>query len=245
MMLRNWKHWHEPNYWRWWWRHGASRETRAALATGMAAALLLSGLGTAFLLARDADLETITVQVVKTLGAQRAGQAPEEMAPLTPPLRTKEVTDVVTMFETMTRPGATDVVTVRRKGRTVVVRKPGEAVTHAVTVPGPLRERVVTKRRTDTVVQTQTDTTDRLVTVSRPGPTETVSRTVTERSPTVTERSPTVTERSPTVTERSTVTQTNVVTVDRPVTVTEKTTVTQQVTVTVTVKGHCTAPPCS
>ena len=240
MMLRNWKHWHEPNYWRWWWRHGASRETRAALATGMAAALLLSGLGTAFLLPRDSDLETITVQVVKTLGAQRAGQAPEEMAPLTPPLRTKEVTDVVTMFETMTLPGATDVVTVRRKGRTVVVRKPGEAVTHAVTVPGPLRERVVTKRRTDTVVQTQTDTTDRLVTVSRPGPTETVSRTVTERSPTVTERSPTVTERSPTVT------QTNVVTVDRPVTVTEETIVTQVVTVTVTIKkDHCTAPPCS
>jgi len=205
----------------------------------MAAALLLSGLGTAFLLARDSDLETITVQVVKTLGAQRAGQAPEEAAPLTPPLRTKEVTDVVTMFETRTRPRATDVVTVRRKGRTVVVRKPGEAVTHAVTVPGPLRERVVTKRRTDTVVQTQTDTTDRLVTVSRPGPTETVSRTVTERSPTVT-------ERSPTVTERSTVTQTNVVTVDRPVTVTEKTTVTQEVTVTVTIKkDHCTAPPCS
>jgi len=230
MMLRNWKHWHEPNYWRWWWRHGASR---AALATGIGAAALLSGLGTAFLLARDADLETITVQVVKTLGAQRAGQAPEEMAPLTPPLRTKEVTDVVTMFETMTLPGETDVVTVRRKGRTVVVRKPGEAVTHAVTVPGPLRERVVTKRRTDTVVQTQTDTTDRLVTVSRPGPTETVSRTVTERSPTVTERSPTVTE-------------TNVVTVDRPVTVTEETIVTQEVTVTVTIKkDHCTAPPCS
>jgi hypothetical protein len=215
-MLRNWKYWHEPIYWRWWWRNAASRAARVTLVLGATAALLITGIGTAVLLAPEADSETITVQVVKTVGAQGVDQSPQEIAPLTPPLPTEKGTDVVTTFETITRPGETNVLTVRRKARTVVISKPGVTVTHAVRVAGPVQ--VVTKRRTDTVVQTQTHTNDRVVTVSTPGATETVLRTVTEPSPTVT--------------------QTHVVTVDRPVTV--------EVTVTETVRGPvCTAPPCN
>ncbi len=142
------------------------------------------------------------------------------------------------MFVTTTSPTEMKVVTVRRNGRTMVVRKvvrtPGQTVTHRVTEPGPVQKRVITSGRIETVVrtktQTQTRTTDRLVTVTAPAATQTVSRTLTQ--PTATQTvSRTVTEPSPTVT------QTNVVTVHEPahvVTVTRPVTVTNEVTVTVT-----------
>ena len=130
-----------------------------------------------------------------------------------------------TFFVTSTSLAAAKVVSVRRNGQTLVVRKPGETVTSRVTVPGPVRERVVTSARVDTVVRNetrmQTTTTNRLVTVTTPAVTQTVSRTVTQPS--------------------STVTQTKVVTVHEPaqvVTVTRPVTVTNELTVTVTDNGN-------
>jgi hypothetical protein len=205
------------------------------LTIASAGVLVTAGIITADSLSSNDTSETLTVPVVSTVGASTSGDRfsqEGDAAALTPlALRppARGATGVRTMFVTTTSPTETKVVTVRRNGRTLVVRtvvrKPGQTVTHRVTVPGPgpVRERVVTKGRIDTVVrtntqtQTQIRTTERLVTVTTPAATETVSRTVTQPSPTVT--------------------QTNVVTVHEPahvVTVTRPVTVTNEVTVTVT-----------
>ena len=236
------RYWRNPRYWRWWWRDGVSVETvrrpsllartlKVVLALLTAGVLVIGGLITADSLSSNDTSETLTVPVVSTVGAATSGDGLSRKgnaAALTPPaLRppARVLTSVRTMFVTTTSPTETKVVTVRRNGRTLVVRKvvrkPSQTVTHRVTVPGPVRERVVTSGRIETVVrtetQTQTRTTDRLVTVTTPAATQTVSRTVTQPSPTVT--------------------QTNVVTVHEPahvVTVTRPVTVTNEVTVTVT-----------
>ena len=201
------------------------------LALLTAAVLVIGGLITADSLSSNDTSETLTVPVVSTVGAATSGDGLSRKgnaAALTPPALRRPaqvLTNVRTMFVTTTSPTETKVVTVRRNGRTLVVRKvvrkASQTVTHRVTVPGPVRERVVTSGRIETVVrtetQTQTRTTDRLVTVTTPAATQTVSRTVTQPSPTVT--------------------QTNVVTVHEPahvVTVTRPVTVTNEVTVTVT-----------
>jgi hypothetical protein len=203
------------------------------LTIATAGVLVIAGIITADSLSSNDISETLTVPVVSTVGASTSGDGfsqEGDAAALTPlALRppARGATGVRTMFVTTTSPTETKVVTVRRNGRTLVVRKvvrkPGQTVTHRVTVSGPIRERVVTRGRIDTVVrtntqtQTQIRTTERLVTVTTPAATETVSRTVTQPSPTVT--------------------QTNVVTVHEPaqvVTVTRPVTVTNEVTVTVT-----------
>jgi hypothetical protein len=197
----------------------------------MAGVLVIAGIVTADFLSTGEDSETITARVLQTVGARRQSVDPRSTnrssdataatAPLTP--RSPTVTDAITMFETVIHPRTSKVTT-------VVVRKPGEKVSYPVTVPGPVREHVVTRASTDTVVQTQTQTNDRFVTVSTPAETETVSRTVTDAR-TVTDTR-TVTQPSPTVTE------TNVVTVKAPVTVVTVTTpviVTVPTVVTVTV----------
>ena len=231
-------------YWRWWWRDGVSVDTvrrpsllartlRVVLPLLSAGVLVMAGIITADSLSSNDASETLTVPVLSTAGAGTGGDRLSreggglskggDAAALTPPAR--RPTSIQTVFVTTTSPTETRVVTVRRNGRTLVVqkvvRKPDQTVTHRVTVPGPARERVVTRARVDTVVrtttQTQTRTTERLLTVTTPAATETVSRTVTQPSPTVT--------------------QTNVVTVREParvVTVTRPVTVTSEVTVTVT-----------
>ena len=193
---------------------------------------------TADSLSSDDASETLTLPVVSTVGAATSGgRLSQDGAARRPPKLTRPARmgrSVVTMFVTTTSPTETQVVTVRRNGRTLVVRKPGQTATYRVTVPGPARERVVTRGRIDTVVrtetQTRTRTTDRIVTVTTPAATQTVSRTVTTPAATQTV-SRTVTQTSPTAT------QTNVVTVHEPahvVTVTRPVTVTNEVTVTVT-----------
>jgi len=95
-------------------------------------------------------------------------------------------------------------------GSTVVVRGPGETET----VRGPLQKSVVTDRRTDTVVRTETA--NRATTVTASGSTGTVTTEVTQPQRTVTE---TTTDRI-TVTDEVTVTVTGTVTVTDTVTAT-------------------------
>ena len=230
MSLPDRRYWRDPQYWRWWWRERLSSGDKLLLGIAAAGVLVVGGVITADSLSYDDTSETLTVPVISTVGAPRNGDSsvPANGAPLTPPASTspgRVVTEVLTSFVTTTLPSETKVVTVRRNGRQLVVpklvRTPGRTVTRRVTVPGPVRERVVSGGRIETVVRTetltQTRTTDRLVTVTTPGATQTVSRTVTQPSPTVT--------------------QTSVVTVHEPahvVTVTRPVTVTNEVTVTVT-----------
>jgi hypothetical protein len=201
------EYWRDPNYWVWWWQERVSGQAKGVIAVMVAVAFGIGGYLSAEQLATSQEATTFTTQrVVTVVRKTRANVLPQ----------------VVTKSQTTTRPGETGVVTVRRDGRPIVVRAPGETVTEAHAVRGPVHERVVTNARTDTVVQTET--VDRPTTVTTPGTTE----TVTTPGPTQT-----VTTPGPTQTVTSEVTQ--------PVTVTETdrvvlVTVTEVVTVTITVR---------
>jgi hypothetical protein len=206
------KYWRDPRFWRWWWEERVSGATKGFIAVVCALACAFAGLLGARSLAASEEAATFTTQRVVTVAGKTGAYAPPE---------------VVTKFQTVTQPGETDVVTVRRDGRTVIRRAPGETVT----VSGPVEERVVTKDGpTHTVVRTKkvrgkiVTTTETLPgttqtlpgkneTVTSPGATETVTRVVTQTQP------------ASTVTDK--------------VTVTQEVTVTDEVTVTVTV----TVPP--
>jgi hypothetical protein len=185
--IRN--YWRDPGYWRWRWQNGRlSGDAKVAIAVMGAVALGFAGFLAGGRLAETQEAGTFTTQrVVTVVRKTRANARPE----------------IVTKTETVTKPGETDVAAVRRDGRMVVRRAPGETVT----VRGPVEQRVVTNVRTDTVVRTET--VDRRRTVTTPGTTETVTREVTQPA--------------------STVTETNTA----EVTVTQEVTVTEEVTVTV------------
>ena len=153
----------------------------------VAVAFGIAGYLSAERLAATQEAATFTTQRVVTILRKTRANVPA------PPRRP----EVVTILQTTTQPGKTDVVTVRRAGRAVVVRAPGETVTHARTVRGPVRQRIVTNARTDTVVRTET--VNRPTTVTAPGTTQTVTRETTR---TVTR------ETELTVTETVTVTET-------------------------------------
>jgi hypothetical protein len=178
-------YWRDPGYWRWLWRERVSGQTKGAIAVMVAVAFGIAGYLSAERLAATEEAATFTTQRVVTVVRKTGAYTPPAVA-----------------TKTITQPGETDVVTVRRDGRTVVVRTPGETVTEALTVRGPVQERVVTDTQTNTVLRTET--VDRLRTVTTPGMTETVTREVTEPARTVTE---TVTDEV-TVTEEVTVTVT-------------------------------------
>jgi len=224
-------HWHRPGYWRWWWQEVVRDHTKRGLIAMLALGFPIAGFLSADQLVGTQEATTFTTQRVITVVRTTTGPA---LTTTGPALTTTTTGPALTT--TTTEPGETDLVTVRQD-RTVVVREPGETVTKAVTVRGPVQERVVTDRRVDEVVRTET--VDRLRNVTRPGRTETVTREVTQpaRTVEVTQPARTVTEtltrevpvtKEVTVTDKTTVT--DVVTVTTPVTVTE------QVTVTVTVK---------
>jgi hypothetical protein len=178
-------YWRDPGYWRWLWRERVSGQAKGAIAVMVAVAFGIAGYLSAERLAPPEEAATFTTQRIVTVVRKTGAFMPPT---------------VVTT--TTTQSGERDVVTVRRDGRTVVVRAPGETVTEALTVRGPIQERVVTDTRTNTVLQTET--VDRLRTVTMPGLTETVTRVVTEPARTVTA---TVTKEV-TVTELVTVTTT-------------------------------------
>jgi hypothetical protein len=185
------KYWRDPRFWRWWWEDRVSGQAKGAIAVMVAVAFGIAGYLSAERLAATEEAATFTTQRVVTVAGKTGAYAPPE---------------VVTKSQTVTEPGETDVVTVRRDGRTVVRRVPGETVT----VRGPVEQRMVTNVRTDTVVRTETADRVRIVTTpptteTMPGTTETVTREVTQPARTVTE------------------------------TKTEEVTVTKEVTVTVTV----------
>ena len=202
------KNWRNPRHWRFPWREGISVETvrrpprllaralKVALALVIACVALMAVI-TADSLSSNDTSETLTVPISAVRAAtSRDGYSQEAdvaaLTPPAPPAPARAATRVRTMVVTTTAPAETKVVTVRRNGHTRVVRKPGETVTTRVTVPGPVRERVVTRGRVDTVVRTETrmrtTTTDRLVTVTTPAATQTVARTVTQPSSTVPKR---------------------------------------------------------
>jgi hypothetical protein len=159
------------------------------------AGVLASG---GYLVAHELATEpaTVTTQRVVTFVRKTPANTPQldVVASRRPP-------EVVTIVQTTTEPGETGVVTVRRAGRAVVVRAPGETVAETLTVRGPVRQRVVTNARTDTVVRTETR--DRPTTVTTPGTTQTVTRETTQ---TVTREKTVTEEEEVTVTETVTVT---------------------------------------
>jgi hypothetical protein len=192
--MRN--YWRDPAYWRWLWQARVSGDTKGAIALLVAVGFAIAGYLSAERLAATDEAATFTTQRVVTVVRKTRVNAPPE---------------VVTKAQTVTQPGDTDVVTVRRDGRTVVLRAPGETVTEARTVRGPVQQRVLTNARTDTVVLTET--TDRLTTVTTPGTTETVTREVTQPARTVTETNGVTVKEEVTVTEEATVTETEEITV--------------------------------
>jgi hypothetical protein len=141
----------DRRYWRWWWRDGVSVETvrrpslvaRAVvvvLALLAAAVLVIGGIITAHSLSSNETSETLTVPVVSTVGAATSGDGFHERecpAARTPPRLGSASHGRRTMFVTTTSPTETKVVTVRRNGRTLVVREVvrPQTVTHRVTVP--------------------------------------------------------------------------------------------------------------
>jgi hypothetical protein len=204
-------YWRHPAFWRWWWRERVRDGTKFALAVIVAFIVGIAGYLTAERLAATQEAATFTTQRVVTIVRTTRANPPQPASGLP--------AEVVTMLQTTTQPGKTEVVTVRRAGRAVVVRAPGETVTEALTVRGPVQQRVVTNTRTATVVRTETA--NRRTTVTTPGATQTVTREVTQPARTVTQ----------TTTEKVTLTQ--------EVTKTETATVTQTVTVTTTCKKPC------
>jgi hypothetical protein len=200
-------YWRRPGFWRWWWEDVVSSQTKWGLAALAAIAFGILGYASADRLTPTEQAATFTTERVVTVVRKSSANAPrlDARASVRPP-------ETVTVFKS--RPAEAKVVTVRRDGRIVVIRKPGKTVEKAVTVPGPVQERVVTRPRTDTVVRTETS--ERLTTVTTPGATETVTREVTIPS--------------------RTVTQMHEATVTQEVTVTDEVTVTEAVTVTETVK---------
>jgi hypothetical protein len=231
MVLRDPKYWRDPRYWRWWWGERLGADTKLALAFGAAGALVVAGVITADMLSYGEDSQTLTVPVAPFAPPAVSEKLPEEADVTGPAPGTGTVTKVATVFETVTRPGETNLETVRRNGRTLVVRKvvrrAGKTVTYPVKVPGPVRERVVTNERTETVA------------VTAPGKIETVTREVTQpaRVTTVTTPGTTQTVTRELTQPARTVTETNTVTV------TQEVTVTKEVTVTETVQGKPPHPP--
>src|SRR5262245_24003838 len=142
------RHWRDVSYWPSWWRNDVSGEAKTATAILLAAATFLGGFLVAARLTDTQETQSLTTERVFTIRSRNGAPT------------------VVT--ETVRRPGKTRAVTVQRDGRTVVVSGPGETET----VSGPVQKSVVTSRRTDTVVRTETA--NRSTTVTTPGSTSTV-----------------------------------------------------------------------
>ena len=195
--------WRRPDYWRWWWQEVVSSQTKWGLATLAAIAFGIVGYVSAERLTPTEQAATFTTERLVTVLRKSSANVsrPDAGASL-------QSAQTVTVFRN--QPGEAKVVTVRRGGRTVVIRKPGKTVEKTVTVPSPMQERVVAPPRTDTVVRTETA--ERLTTVTMPGDTKTVTREVTLPA--------------------HTVMQTHEATVTQEVTVTDEVTVTEEVTVT-------------
>ena len=201
-------YWRRPGYWRWWWDEVVSSQTKWGLAALAAIAFGILGYVSAERLTPPEQAATFATERVVTVVRKSSASAPRLDA-----RASRRPSETVTVLRS--QPRQAKVLTVRRDGRMVVIRKPGKTVEKTVTVPGPVQERVVTRPVTDTVVRTETA--ERLTTVTTPGATQTVTREVTLPA--------------------HTVTQTNEATVTREVTVTDEVTVTEEITVTETVKG--------
>jgi len=203
----NWKYWHRPSYWKWWWGKRA-RGIKVLIAIVGAWALAVGG----YLAANQATAGATTV---------------ERRVTLVRTLPQGTTTRVVTEIGTVTESSKTDtqLVTVMRAGREVVVEVPGDTITKTTTVKGPVREHTVTTTRTKTQTQTNTQTVDRPTTLTNTQ-TDTVTQTTTRDVPGPTQ----------TVTNTNTVTDTETVEHTTTETTTETVTQTETVTETVTVE---------
>lgn len=224
--MRN--HWHDPRFWRWWWHVRLSGQAKAALVFVAAAALGIAGYWSASGLSQTEATSQLVTTIVRT--------TPER---------------VITSVETVVQKG--DVVTVRKDGRTITIQRPGETITNVLTGPErvvtdkvtdtvvrtrtlpprvvvregktvTLPGRTVTTTAPSVTLPSQTVTAP-AQTVTTQGPTQTVTREVTQPAQTITREItlPTVTQ---TITREITLPER---------TVTETTTLTETETETVTV----------
>jgi len=198
------RHWHRPSYWRWLWRERVGRDVKIFLACLAAFGLGVAGFLTSSEIAQEPVVSSRWVTVVHTLPGKNSVQV---------------VTEVGTVTET--GPTDTQLVTVTRAGREVVIEVPGKTITNTdtTTVRGPVREHVVTTTRTRTETQTKTNTQTQTETVDRPTTvtatttqTETETRNVPGPTQTVTETDTQTVTHTQTETETATQTVTETVT---------------------------------
>ena len=141
------KNWRNPRHLRFSWREGISVETvrqpprlltravKGLLALVTACVAVMAGVVTADSLSSNDTSETLTVPIssVRTATSGDGPSQEADVAALTPPtLRPapRRAVRVRTIVVTTSSPAATKVVTVRRDGQTLVVRKPGETSRH-------------------------------------------------------------------------------------------------------------------
>ena len=161
-------YWRSSDYWRWWWQEVVRGEAKWGLAALGAIVFGILGYVSAERLSPTQQAATFTTERVVTVVRKGSGNVsgPNAQTSLAP-------AQTMTVLET--QPG--EIVTVRRDGRTIVIREPGKTVEKTITLPGAVEQRVVTRPQTDTVVRTETA--ERSTTVTMPGSTETVTREVT------------------------------------------------------------------
>src|SRR5215471_16665658 len=174
------RYWYRPDYWRWLWQERIRKETKMAIAVVGAVVLGVAGFEGANVVDAANQPQTFAVQRVVTVVRKviRTNGADPKLV---------TTTEVVTVVS-----GTSRVVTVRRNGRTVVLRSPVKTVT--------VHGRVVAAPRPATVVRT-VKVGGRLTTVTTRGSTVTMpGNTVTTPGATVTTPGKTVTTPGKTVT---------------------------------------------
>lgn len=206
-MRRRLRNWSDPSYWHWWWHERVDGGEKVAFAVAFAVLVGLAGYMSAAKLsggpeAAGEHVITLKRTVVESVGppAETAGTGAATATTSTPGTTTTVPASTAGgRVVTVGLPGGERVVTTTRNQR-VVVTTPGQTVVRSVTVPGKTRDRVVTTDRT--LTETRAQTVDRPVTVTNEstravtvtGPTQTVSRTVTDTTVVTTVVTTTVTE---------------------------------------------------
>src|SRR5262245_47176588 len=107
------EYWREPDFWRWWWDNRMNRHVKAAIVVLVAFACATTGFLTAQRLTGTQEAKALTTRRVVTVVRRTPVDVPRNV--VTKP-------KVVTTLQTVTESGEERLVTVRRDGRTKVVR---------------------------------------------------------------------------------------------------------------------------
>lgn len=225
------RYWRRRSYWRWLWDNRISPETKLACFVLVAVALGIAGYVSARKLDTSVRAAPLTTERVVTIVHRVSAKNPGKGKP-----RFVTRLERVTLpASTVTTPGRTNVVTVRRNGRTLVITQPQK--TQTVAVPGKSIVRTETRNSVRTVTSPARTVTSPGATVTGPGSTVTApgapGSTVTVTSGGSTRTITQTATQEKTVTETATSTATETVTL--PVTETVTDTVTETATVTETV----------